>query len=140
MKHLDASHCAFDLQPDRPCQLPLLLIYMLPDMQYGGSLLAGATTPRLADLHQLMKDQVGWSDSWDLDVFLETQAAGAGSLQLLDNQASLAKLGLRHGDVLCYQRARASPQVLNPSGDLAKLLASSPQHLMVYATVAEPKL
>ncbi|KAK9844966.1 hypothetical protein WJX74_009116 [Apatococcus lobatus] len=79
-------------------------------LQYGGSLLAAAATPGLADLHQLMREQVGWPDSWGLDVFAETWAAGSCSLRLLPNQASLADLGLRHGDVLCYQRTRQDPQ------------------------------
>ena len=92
------------MRPPSDCRCAVLL-------QYSGSLLAATATPRLADLHQLMREQVGWPDSWGLDVFTEVWTAGSCSLRLLDSQASLPNLGLRHGDVLCYQRSRQNPQV-----------------------------
>ena len=82
-------------------------------LQYGGSLLAAAATPCLADLHQLMREQVGWPDSWGLDIFAETWTAGTCNLRLLNNQAPLSDLGLRHGAVLCCQRSRQDPQARN---------------------------
>ena len=63
-------------------------------LQYSGSLLAATATPRLADLHQLMREQVGWPDSWGLDVFTEVWTAGSCNLRLLDSQASLPKPGI----------------------------------------------